>query len=158
MFQNSKPNSLIFLDLPNLIINIPFLNVGALSRKVQLHTRAEKLQEESIDSFVNKARTQSGDSGSGPEQDEEWAAHPTIGLSITEEKSLSAEPIHTQIVADGLGHKTGTTLDQQQPPQFEYKAVQDPTPEAEHVLCPSTHVTPDASAVINEPQVSTPLP
>jgi hypothetical protein len=35
--------------------------------------------------------------------------------------------------------------------------VQDPAPEAEHVLCPSTPVTPNASAVINEPQVSTPL-
>jgi hypothetical protein len=95
MFQNSKLNSLIFSDLPNLIINIPFLNVDALSRKVQLHTRAEKLREESIDSFVNKARTQSGDSGFEPEQDEEWAAHPTIGLSCTEDKSLSTEPIHT---------------------------------------------------------------
>jgi hypothetical protein len=63
-----------------------------------------------------------------------------------------------QTVADGLGHQMGTTLDQQQPPQFEYEAEQDPAPEAEHVICPSTPVTPDASAVIKEPQASTPLP
>jgi hypothetical protein len=47
-----------------------FINADALSEKVQLHTPAENLPEESIDSLVNKARTQSGDSGSGPEQDE----------------------------------------------------------------------------------------
>jgi hypothetical protein len=60
-------------------------------------------------------------------------------------------------VADELGHQTGTTLDQHQSPQLDYEAEQDPAPEAERVICPSTPVTPDASAVIKEPQASIPL-
>jgi hypothetical protein len=135
-----------------------FINADALSEKVQLHTPVENLPEESIDSLANMARTQPGDSGSGSEQDEDSTAHQTIGLSSTEVKSLSAEPAHTQAVADELGHQTGTTLDPQQPPQFDYKAEQDPAPEAEHVICPSTPVTPDASVVNKEPQANIPLP
>jgi hypothetical protein len=78
-----------------------------------------------------------------------------IGLSSTEDKSLSGEPAHTQAVADELGHQTRTTLDPQQPPQFDYEAEQDPALEAEHVIFPST---PDASVMNKEPQASIPLP